>query len=83
MPGTADELKERKHPQSTQSTVSRHTSQTKHQAQSKGKPGRRITPILISTAAVHASAQQRPAIITLTQQGHHTILSANAARCAG
>ena len=32
------------------------------------------------TAAVHALAQQ-PAIITRTQQGHHQILSANAARC--
>ena len=68
--------KDRKHLQSTQSTVNRHTSQTKHQALPKGPPERRITPI--NTAAVHASAQQQPANITLTQQGHHQILSANA-----
>ena len=71
--------KDGKHLQSTQSTVNRHTSQTKHQALPEGQPGRRITPI--NTAAVHASAQQQPAIITHTQQGHHQILSANAARC--
>ena len=70
---------EKAHLQSTQSTGSRHNSQTKHQALSKGQPGRRITPI--NTAAVHASAQQHPAIITLTQQGPHQILSANAAPC--
>ena len=63
--------------QSTQSTVNRHSSQTKHQALSKGQPGRRITPT--NTAAVHASTQQQPAIITLTQQVHDQILSANAA----
>ena len=57
----------------------RHTSQTKHQALPKGQPGRRIRPI--NTAAVHASAQQQPTIITHTRQGHHQILSANAARC--
>ena len=56
----------------------RHTSQTKHQSLSKGQPGRRITPS--NTAAVHASAQQ-PTIITHTRQGHHQILSANAALC--
>ena len=33
-----------------------HTSQTKHQALSKGQPGRRITPM--NTAAVHGSAHQ-------------------------
>ena len=71
--------KDRKHLQSTQSTVNQHTSQTKHQVLSNGQPGRRITPI--NTAAVHASAQQQPAIITLTQQGHQQIVSANAARC--
>ena len=46
-----------------------------------------MTPI--NTAAVHASAQQQPTIIThtyviihtYTQQGHHQIFSANAARC--
>ena len=43
--------KDRKHLQSTQSTVNRHTSQTKHQALSKGQPGKRISPI--NTAAVH------------------------------
>ena len=47
---------DRKHLSSTQSTVNRHNSQTKHQALSKGQPGRRKTPI--TTAAVHASAQQ-------------------------
>ena len=57
----------------------RQTSQTKHQALPKGQPGRRITPI--NTAAVHASAQQQPTIITHTRQGHHQIFSANAARC--
>ena len=56
----------------------RHTSQAKHQALPKGQPGRRITPI--NTAAVHASAQQQPTMITLTRQGHQQILSANAAR---
>ena len=71
--------KNKKHLQSTQSNVNRKTSQTKHQALSKGRPGIRITPI--NTAAVHASAQQQPAIITRTQQGHHQILSTNAARC--
>ena len=69
-----------------------YTSQSKHQAPSKGQPGKRITPI--NTAAVHlciacialkqhlciASAQQQPTIITRTQQGHHQILSANAAK---
>ena len=44
----------------------RHTSQTKHQALSKGQPGRRITPI--NTAAGHASAQPQPTIITHTRQ---------------
>ena len=68
--------KDRETLQSTQSTVNRHTSQTKHQSLSKGQPERRITPI--NTAAVHASAQQQPAIITRTQQGHHQILAANA-----
>ena len=38
----------------------RQTSQTKHQALPKGRPGRRITPI--NTAVVDASAQQQPAI---------------------
>ena len=57
--------KDRKHVQSTQSTVNRQSSQTKHQALSKGRPGIRITPI--NTAAVHASAQQQRAIITRTQ----------------
>ena len=57
----------------------RQTSQTKHQALPEGQPGRRITPI--NTAAVHASAQQQPTISTHTRQGHHQILSANAARC--
>ena len=56
-----------------------HTSQTKHQALPKGQPGRRTTSI--TTAAVHASAQQQPTIITHTRQGHHQNLSANAARC--
>ena len=73
--------KDRRHLQSTQSTVNRHTSQTKHHALSNGLPAaeKRITPI--NTAAVHVSAQQQPAIITLTHQGQHQILSANAARC--
>ena len=57
----------------------RKTSQTKHQAQPKGQPGRRITQI--NTATVHASAQQRPTISTHTRQGHHQIFSANVARC--
>ena len=43
--------KDRKHLQSTQSTVNRHTSQTTHQALSKGQPGRHITPI--NTVAVN------------------------------
>ena len=58
--------------------TNRHTSQTKHQSLPKRQPGRRITPI--NTAVVHASAQQ-PTIITHTRQGHHQILTANAARC--
>ena len=69
---------DRKHLQSTQPSVTRHTAQTKHQALSKGQPGRRITPK--NTAAVHALAQE-PAIITRTQQGHHQILSATAVSC--
>ena len=69
--------KDRKHLQDTQSTVNRHTSQTKHQAQLKGQAGRRITPI--NTAAMHASAQQ-PTISTHTRQGHHQLFSADAAR---
>ena len=73
-PGSIKNTKDRKHLQSTQSTVNRHTSQTKHQAPSKRQPGRLTTPI--NTAAVHSSAQQQPAIITLTQQGHQQILSA-------
>ena len=71
--------RDRKHLQSTQSTVNRQTSQTKHQSHWKGRPRIRLTPI--NTAAVHTSAQQQPAIITRTQQGHHQFLSANAARC--
>ena len=70
---------DRKHLQSTQRTVNRHTSQTKHQALSNGQPGRHITPT--NTAAVHASAQHQPSIITRTQQGHQQTLSANSARC--
>ena len=52
-------IKDRKHLQSTQSTVN---SQTKHQALSKGQPGRRMTPI--NTAAVHA-------LSTATTRHHH------------
>ena len=70
--------KDRKHLQSRQSADNRHTSQTKHQELSKGQPERRITTM--NTAAVHASAHQ-PAIITLTHEGHHQILSANSALC--
>ena len=54
--------KDRKHLQSTQLTVDRHNSQTKHQALSKGQPGGRITPINI--AAVHAFS-------TATTRHHH------------
>ena len=68
--------KDRKHLQSTQSAKPTHLTD---QALPKRQPGRRITPI--NTAAVHASAQQQPTIITHTRQGHHQILSANAARC--
>ena len=65
-PGTAEEhTKDRKHLQSNHPTVNQHTAQTKHQALSKGQPGRRTTPI--TTAAVHTASQQ-PAIITRTQQ---------------
>ena len=46
----------------------RHTSQTKHQALSKGQEGRRITPS--NTAAVHASAHRQPTIITHTYVIH-------------
>ena len=49
-----------------------HTSQTEHQALSKGQPGRRITPS--TTAAVHASAQQQPTIVTHTYVIIHTYL---------
>ena len=85
-PGNAEEHKRKETP--TINPINRQTSQTKHQALPKGKPGRRITPIntaavfvtTINTAAVHASAQQ-PTISTHTRQGHHQIFSANAARC--
>ena len=77
-PGTAEQQKRQETP--TINAIDReHTSQTKHQALLKGQPGRRITPI--KTTTMHASAQQLPAIINLTQQGHHYILSAYAARC--
>ena len=78
MPGTAEEHKRQETP--TINAIDRQPtpSQTKHQALSKGRPGIRTTPI--NTAAGHASAHQQPAISTLTQQGHHQILSANT-RC--
>ena len=47
----------RKHLQSTQSTVNRHTSQTKHQALSKGQPGRRITPTQQPCTLQHSNNQ--------------------------
>ena len=56
--------KEREHLQSTQTTANRHNSQTKHQAPSKTQPKSRITPT--STAAMHTSRQQPPAIIAHT-----------------
>ena len=71
-PALPRNTKEREHLQSTQTTTNRYNSQTKNQALSKSQLGRRITPI--NTAAVHASAQQEPAIITRTQQGHHQVL---------
>ena len=53
---------DRKHLQSTQTTVNRNNAQPKHQALSKGQPGRRIKPI--SKAAVHAFS-------TATTRHHH------------
>ena len=78
MPGTADEHKIQETP--TINPIDRQpTHLTDKAPNTNGQPGRRIAPS--KTAAVHASAQQQPAIITLTQQGHHQIFSANAARC--
>ena len=42
-PAPPRNIKDRKHPQSTRSTVNRHNTQTKHQALSKGQPGRQDT----------------------------------------
>ena len=78
-PGNAEEHKRQETPYNQPNRPNRQTSQTKHQALPKGQPGRRITPI--NTAAVRASAQQQPTISTHTRQGHHQIVSANAARC--
>ena len=89
--------KDRKHLQSTQTTVDRHNSQTKHLVLSKGQLGSQdtqhqsaqqpCTPSAQQPCTLSAqqpctpSAQQPPAINTHTQLGHHQILSANAACC--
>ena len=65
----------------TQTTVIRHNSQTKHQALSKGQPRSQHAEHESPQQPCTPPAQHQPAIITHTQQVHHHILSANAARC--
>ena len=67
--------------QSTQTTVNCHTSQTKHQALSKEQPRYQDAYHHPAQQSCTSLAQQPPDIITYTQQGHHQILSANAACC--
>ena len=73
--------KDMKDLQSTQTTVYRHNSQTKHLALSKGQPGSQDTQHQSAQLLCTPSAQQPPAMSTHTQLGHHQILSPNAARC--
>ena len=80
-PGTAEEHKTQETP--TINPNDRQPTQLTDEAPSTieraARESRRITPI--STAAVHAFSTATTRLQTLTQQGHHQILSANAARC--
>ena len=78
-PGTAEEHKRQETP--TINPIDRQPTHLTDQAPSTIERAARETQTPINTAAVHASAQQQPAIITLTQQDHHQILSADAACC--
>ena len=77
-PGTAEEHTRQETP--TTNHIDRQPTHLTDQARSNIEKAARETHNT-NTAAMHASAQQQPAIITLTQQGHQQILSANAARC--
>ena len=77
-PGTAEENKRQETPTTNPNDRQPAQGHTKHQALSKGQQDAQHQP---AQQPCTPPAQQPPAIIAHTQQGHHQILSANAARC--